>query len=57
MRGIANLKDQTTTLDKFRHKLSEYDLEILYKPGKTNLNVDATTGPVRDINGANQIYG
>ena len=28
-------------LAKFRHKLSEYDFEILYKPGKTNLNTDA----------------
>ena len=41
LRGISNLKDQTSRLAKFRHKLSEYDFEILYKPGKTNFNADA----------------
>jgi len=39
--GIANLKDQTSRLARFRHKLSEYDFEIKYKPGKQNLNADA----------------
>ncbi|GBP00089.1 Retrovirus-related Pol polyprotein from transposon 297 [Eumeta japonica] len=41
LRGIANLKDQTSRLARFRHKLSEYEFEIVYKPGTTNLNADA----------------
>lgn len=41
LKGIANLKDQTSRLARFRHKLSEYDFNIVYKPGKTNLNADA----------------
>lgn len=41
LRGIANLKDQTSRLANFRHKLSEYDFEIHYKPGKKNQNADA----------------
>ena len=41
LRGIANLKDQTSRLARFRHKLSEYDFEIRYKPGRKNQNADA----------------
>lgn len=41
LKGIANLKDQTSRLARFRHKLSEYDFEIWYKPGKKNQNADA----------------
>jgi len=39
--GIANLKDQTSRLARFRHKLSEYDFTIEYKAGKANQNADA----------------
>ena len=41
LKGIANLKDQTSRLAKFRHKLSEYDFTIEYKPGKNNEVADA----------------
>jgi len=39
--GVARLKDQTSRLARFHHKLSEFDFEIKYKPGKNNLNADA----------------
>jgi len=41
LKGIANLKDQDTRLGRFRLKLLEYDFEIRYKTGKSNLNADA----------------
>ena len=34
-------KEKTTRLARFAHKLSEYDFDIKYKPGKNNLNADA----------------
>jgi len=41
LKGIANLKDQTSRLARFRHKLSEFDFAIEYKAGKINQNADA----------------
>ena len=41
LRGIIKHKNQTSRLAKFGHNLSEFDYEIIYKPGKKNLNADA----------------
>lgn len=38
LRGISNLKNQTSGLAKLRHTLSEYDFEILYKWGRKSQN-------------------
>jgi len=41
LKGIFNVKDPTSRLLRFHHKLSEYNYEIEYKPGKMNTNADA----------------
>ena len=52
LRGNVKLKKQTYRFTKFIHKLSEYDYEIIYKPGKKNQNADALSRlpiPAEDI--------
>jgi len=41
LKGIHNLKDQTSRLAKFKHKLSEFDYTIQYRPGIKNQNANA----------------
>lgn len=41
LKGVFNVKDPTSRLIRFHHKLSEYDYEIQYKPGRKNGNADA----------------
>ncbi|KAL0128551.1 hypothetical protein PUN28_003706 [Cardiocondyla obscurior] len=38
---LNKLKDPTSRLARWRIKLSEYEYEIIYKPGKINANADA----------------
>lgn len=38
--GVFNTKDPTSRLVRFHHKLSEFNYEIKYKPGKYNKNAD-----------------
>ena len=38
---LHNLKDPNSRLGRWKMKLSEYEYEIVYKPGKSNANADA----------------
>lgn len=38
---INSVKDPTSRLVRWRLKLAEYDYEVIYKAGKTNVNADA----------------
>lgn len=40
LKGIFNVKDPSSRLLRFHHKLSEYSYDIEYKPGKYNINAD-----------------
>lgn len=40
LKGVFNVKDPTSRLVRFHHKLSEFDYNIEYKPGKYNTNAD-----------------
>ncbi|XP_071629552.1 uncharacterized protein [Temnothorax longispinosus] len=47
---LHKLKDPTSRLARWRIKLTEYDYEIIYKPGKINANADALSrNPVTNI--------
>ena len=35
------MDESNTRVQKWRFKLSEFDYEVIYKPGKSNLNADA----------------
>lgn len=48
---INSVKDPTSRLVRWRLKLAEYDYEVIYKAGKTNVNADALSrNPVANIN-------
>lgn len=47
---LFNCKDPGSKLVRWRLKLSEYDYEIVYKPGKINSNADALSRPFANIN-------
>ena len=38
---MAQTAELNTRVQKWRFKLSEFDYEVIYKPGKLNLNADA----------------
>jgi len=49
LKGVFNVKDPTSRLVRFHHKLSEYDYQIEYKPGKYNKNADSLSRiPLKD---------
>lgn len=47
---LFNCKDPGSKLVRWRLKLSEYEYEIVYKPGKMNSNTDALSRPYTEIN-------
>ena len=47
---LHSVKDPTSRLVRWRLKLAEYEYEIVYKAGKTNVNADALSRNPVDIN-------
>ena len=46
---MHNLKDPNSRPGRWKIKLSEYDYDIIYKPGKINSNADALSSNPCDI--------
>lgn len=52
---LTSVKDPTSRLVRWRLKLDEYEYQVIYKAGKTNVNADALSrNPVHKTHAANE---